>query len=1293
MKTNRRKKLGIFLAVAAVLVIAAAIIVPKLIDLNNYRDLIAQGIEDALGGEAKLGRIRWGIGKDLWVEMDGFSISGSTLLQGDLKLARIYAEISTLPLLSKKIVVEELKLESPDAIVRLEPAPEKENPAEEELPRYEPIPVAAPKALPVEIVIEKVSLKNGKITVEDAMTLPGHPMIRRFSDVEINATDLAPGKKTMFRLSLRDEADSGLGTLTAQGTFSGLTEALTLKTPELKLKVNLSSFNIDVIRPYVKDYEWVQGLRGSAAIGLSIESHLGGDFQSSGIIDLSRTVFEDPSSGQVVQPEAGTQMAYRIALSENRLTVQDVDLRWANLSLKTAAVLDDLRADPTLRDFTLTAKLPLQELTHIMPWKKLGPQADRLREILSGGGHVTIEEASIPDIKISVLTEKPETLLSGIRLNARISDISASTLPELPTIQEVGGTIRLANGVVTVEDLKGRVGTATLPPISAVVANLMDAPEIQAQVTGPLVVTGLTDEKMIKLLRPAGINKMAGAADLNVSLKLATAKPEDLQLEGTIELRGFSLGTSFTPAFFEDIHLKAAVSGDTVDVSEADLMITLPEAGKSPERQFKVALSGKVSDLRKQPKVSLRRLKTAPIHLSSLASVVPWDAFGKESEKIKQVFLLGGTVSVEELLMPSIDLTSPPKDLASLAERSSAMIQVANINIKHAPGIPGLEDITGLVSLKKGVLNAEKISLRHGAIALPDLNLHATHLFAQPKVDARLKGHIQIGKSPMPKFEELLLEYGFKNATGDADVDLKATYDHAKPDQWTAEGTLAVKDLNAVSHPEGVVLGKFNADLSFKREKRLEIDIRKLSTQLNGSPVNVEGRLSLENVDTFLIDVKAQAKNLNLIHLVAVSPILRALDLDLKGSVNLDVNIHLPSRNPAANKMTGTITTHGIGFKLSDPPLIIKDGNSRLEFAGDTVFFRSMTASVNDQKLSLEGKTIRPLLEPNAHLKITSPDLDLDKLLPPSSKKADDAKTPPSDPQDLKDKNADVKKSASKKVKTEQKKLPFDWDRTVAQIQVEIAKLRFRGNTFHNVRYTTDYHRGVLKHYELKAAYGKSDIQADGMLDLRNPASIDFEINPNIQELPIQAVESLLGIEKKPAQGPLSVSGNIKGRTGSTPELLTSLSGRLEAVVGKGTYLETGATTDLLSKILTVTNIRSILTGGILRDITSRGIPFDQIKAGIALGDGKLDINTFQFLSSAMNLSAQGSINLLEKNLNVDVQLEPFEVVDKALGLVPIAGKLGQVFTRYNVSVSGAVDHPKIQMGAVRKETAAESQK
>jgi len=1284
MKANRWKKLGIFLGVLAVLVIAAVIVVPKLLDLNNYRGLIAEEITKAVGGEVKLGNIHWGLKKGIWVSMDGFSISGSALLPGDLKIARIYGEVSTIPLMSKKVVIKKLQLESPDAMIQLKPSPEKAVASKEALPKYEPGEVTAPSPLPVEVMIQEVLLKNGQITVEDTKTQPGQKRVHTFTDVNVVVTDLIPGQKIPFRVDLRDEAETGLGKFSAQGTFSGLTEALTVQAPELNVKASLSSLDAEAVKSYLKDYPWVQGLQGSITVDISLESDFGRGFQSQGFIDLSKTVYEDPISGEKMQPKVGTKITYNIALSDNRLNVEDFDLMWANLSLKTAAVIENLQKEPTIKNFRLAANLPLKELVHIIPWKKLGTHADRIREVLAGGGNITIEKASIPDIRFAQLSSDPEALISDIQLVARFSGISGQPIPKLPRIKDVEGMIRLENGVIDVDRLTGTIGVTKLPAITAKITELLESPKVQAQLTGAFVVEEVKDDETKQIMKALGIERYSGAGNTDLSLQLAFDKPEDIQIKGKLVLKGFRLKTSLSPASFEDIHMETTLSAGTIDISRCALEVTVPATKDSPKGTFKLAMNGKVTNWRSRPKLALNRLKTSAISLPSIASIVPWNALGVYSDRIKKILLAGGTVSVEEFTTPPVDLTSPPKDIDSLVKRSTAVIRIADVNVNWGPNLPGIEGTTGRVSLKKGVLSADKIALRHGPIALPDLNVRATHLFKQPKIDAHLKGHIRIGSPPLPRFKEMLLEYGFKDVVGDADLSLKARYDHAKPEQWTAEGAIAVKELSAVSHPEGTVLRKLNADISFKRKTRLDIDVRKLSTRVNESPIRLQGRLSVESAGKFLIDAKAHAKDLDLTHLVAVFPTLKAMELDLNGRVNLDATIHLASQNPTGTKMTGVITTHDIGFHVRGAGLKIKALNTNLELKGDTFHINSMTASVNDQKLSLQGQVIRPLVEPKAQLKLKASELDLDKLLPPVKKEPDNSKASPPTQQE---KKADSKKSVPRSEKTEEKKLPLDWDRAMGQLQVEIAKLHFRGNTFQNVICTADYQHGVLKPYDLKLKYGESDIQAGGTLDLRDPDRIGFEVKPDIKGLPLQSMKPLFGIEKIPIRGPLSVSGHIKGRTGNSLELLSSLSGNLEAKVGQGTYLESGVTTDLLSKILAVTRIQSILTGGFLKDLTSKGIPFDQIKAGIALGDGNLNISAFNFISSAMNLNAKGNVDLVKQNLDIDVELEPFEIVDKALNLVPFAGKLGRKFTRYHVSVSGPVDKPRIRLGSVRKVT------
>lgn len=109
------------LSILAVFLILIVMITPKLIDLNQYNGLIVSEVQKAVGGKVKLGRISWGISHSIWLKVDGFSITGASAFPGDVKLTRIYANVSIHPLLARKVVLKKLLLESSEVRMRLEP--------------------------------------------------------------------------------------------------------------------------------------------------------------------------------------------------------------------------------------------------------------------------------------------------------------------------------------------------------------------------------------------------------------------------------------------------------------------------------------------------------------------------------------------------------------------------------------------------------------------------------------------------------------------------------------------------------------------------------------------------------------------------------------------------------------------------------------------------------------------------------------------------------------------------------------------------------------------------------------------------------------------------------------------------------------------------------------------------------------------------------------------------------------------------------------------------------------------
>ena len=103
MKPLRIKTIVITLAVIAAMIGAVAIVIPRMLDLNRYHELIVSEVKKSLGGEVRLGHIRWKIIEDIRVEIHGFSIEGASAFPMDFEIPHLSAQISIIPLFSKNV--------------------------------------------------------------------------------------------------------------------------------------------------------------------------------------------------------------------------------------------------------------------------------------------------------------------------------------------------------------------------------------------------------------------------------------------------------------------------------------------------------------------------------------------------------------------------------------------------------------------------------------------------------------------------------------------------------------------------------------------------------------------------------------------------------------------------------------------------------------------------------------------------------------------------------------------------------------------------------------------------------------------------------------------------------------------------------------------------------------------------------------------------------------------------------------------------------------------------------------
>ncbi len=212
MKTGKQKKLLAAFLMLVFILISAAFLIPKLVDLNRYRGWLVSIIEDAVEGEVKLGHITWGISDGIWLATDQFSITGASAFPVDLNLTNIYAKVAVLPLLSKNIEIEELTLDGPGVVIKLKPGidePEPEESVAFDKTSQEIKGEALKVLLPIGISVGKLSIQNGRIRIENELTLPGQKLVHNFKAVTIEASDIIPGREIAFSFSFEGDGAPG----------------------------------------------------------------------------------------------------------------------------------------------------------------------------------------------------------------------------------------------------------------------------------------------------------------------------------------------------------------------------------------------------------------------------------------------------------------------------------------------------------------------------------------------------------------------------------------------------------------------------------------------------------------------------------------------------------------------------------------------------------------------------------------------------------------------------------------------------------------------------------------------------------------------------------------------------------------------------------------------------------------------------------------------------------------------------------------------------------------------------
>jgi autotransporter translocation and assembly factor TamB len=179
-----------------------------------------------------------------------------------------------------------------------------------------------------------------------------------------------------------------------------------------------------------------------------------------------------------------------------------------------------------------------------------------------------------------------------------------------------------------------------------------------------------------------------------------------------------------------------------------------------------------------------------------------------------------------------------------------------------------------------------------------------------------------------------------------------------------------------------------------------------------------------------------------------------------------------------------------------------------------------------------------------------------------------------------------------------------------------------------------------------------------------------------------EVLEAIVG-EQREITGRVSLAGAVSSdadaTTGPAESLTGSLSLRMrDGLIGRYT---------VLAKMLALLNLADLVEAQ-GPDLTSRGMPYQQITADFKIERGHARTENLVLKSPAVRMTAAGSIDLAAKTVDMAVGVQPFQNVDRIVSSIPVAGwlltgKEKSVVVAY-FKVSGPLRDPQVSSVPVK---------
>jgi uncharacterized protein involved in outer membrane biogenesis len=301
------RKLAITIVVLVLVVVAALLVVPHLIDINQYRGQIQAELQKRLNRPVQLGNLAMS-SFPLQVQVESVSIGDDPNFHSNAPFAQVGEldiSVKLLPLLGKTIEIKSLELKRPrielirsargewnfSTLGQNSTAPQNASPA-----KQAPSPAPQAASQPSEFSLGELKITDGQIAVTDYQK---HESRAVYDHIDLALKDYAPGRPFSLDVAVHLPG-SGSQALELSGEGGPINDAQMLNTP-FKGTVKLNQVSLSGAQKFLN----AEALRGTDAVisGSTDFSNSNGRMTANGSLKLENAVIHGVEVGYPISTD------------------------------------------------------------------------------------------------------------------------------------------------------------------------------------------------------------------------------------------------------------------------------------------------------------------------------------------------------------------------------------------------------------------------------------------------------------------------------------------------------------------------------------------------------------------------------------------------------------------------------------------------------------------------------------------------------------------------------------------------------------------------------------------------------------------------------------------------------------------------------------------------------------------------------------------------------------------------------------------------------------------------------